>query len=409
MISAQARPILDYMTDNTQLHPPGTIVVTPWYGGIRGGVAIAVESLVQGLIAAGGAAVAVRFAADLWLPRVRRGTAGEEIVELCVRPRSSADGTLSQRAGYHLRATVARLCLRRLVRKYDIQVVHFAFAIEGYSVLAQQAREMGLKVITTFHGADVNATLQDPATSFIVDDIVRASDHVTVVSQTLFDRLTTSIPDVASRLSLIHNGVPTSFALAAEKMLATVASPPRWDILLVGQLIHRKGGDVLLNALVRVREQIPTVRAAFAGSGSFEGELRAQVDRLGLGPNVEFLGEFSRENLTAAYRATKLLVIPSRSEGLPLVLLEALWIGVPVVASAVDGLPEVVVDGVNGLLVPAENADALADALLRVLLDTGLRQHLGTQARASIADRYSPEAITAQYLEVYRQLLSESA
>jgi len=396
------------MTRKTQLRPPGIIAITPWYGGIRGGVAIAVESLVQGLIAAGGSAVAVQIAPDRWIPRVRRGTAGEEILELCVRPRSAAVGTLPQRVGYHFRAAVARLWLRRLVRKYDVQVVHFAFAIEGYSVLARQAREMGLKVVTTFHGADVNTTLYDPATSFIVEDIVQASHHVTVVSRTLFDRLTTAIPDVASRLSLIHNGVPTSYALAAKAMLATDAPSPRWDILLVGQLIPRKGGDVLLDALVHVRERIPTVRLAFAGNGSFEGVLRAQVERLGLGANVEFLGEISRTNIAATYRATKLIVIPSRSEGLPLVLIEALWLGVPVIASAVDGLPEVVLDDVNGLLVPPEDPRALADALLRMLLDTALYRRLSEGARASIADRYSPEAITARYLEVYDLVLRET-
>src|SRR5450432_2636455 len=134
----------------------------------------------------------------------------------------------------------------------------------------------------------------DPATSFIVEEIVQASDHVTVVSQTLFDRLATAIPDVVSRLSLIHNGVPTSFARAAEKMVAADAPPLRWDVLLVGQLIPRKGGDVLLDALARVREELPMVRVAFAGSGTFEAELRAQVTRLDLGANVEFVGEITR-------------------------------------------------------------------------------------------------------------------
>lgn len=393
------------MTRTQKPRTPGIIVVTPWYGGIRGGVAIAVESLVQGFIADGVAAVAVRVTPDRWLPHVRRGSVGEEIVDLCVRPRSSAAGSLTRSVGYHIRATLARRCLRRLVRQYDARIIHFAFAIEGYSLLAQQARELGLKVVTTFHGADVNATLLDPATSHIVEEIVQASDHVTVVSQTLYDRLVAAIPSVVPRLSLIHNGVPTSFARAAEKMTAADAPTVRWDVLLVGQLIVRKGGDVLLDALVRVREQLPNVRVAFAGSGSFEPQLRAQVARLNLGANVDFVGEISRVNMSAAYRSTKVLAIPSRSEGLPLVLLEALWLGVPVVASAVDGLPEVVVDEVNGLLVPAEDPDALADALLRLLLDADLHDRLSAQARASIARLYSPEAITVKYLEVYDQLL----
>ena len=387
--------------------PPGTIVVTPWYGGTRGGVAVASESLVHGLIAAGAESVAVLLAPDGWMPRVFHGSAGEEIVELCVRARSTAIGTLSQRAGYYLRRGIARESLYRIARKHKIRIVHFAYAVEGYADLARQAHDMGLKVVTTFHGADVNNTLQNPSTRYMVDEIVAESNHVTVVSQTLYDRLKAAIPGVASRLTLIHNAVPTTFAAAADDLPATEVEFPRWDILLVGQLIHRKGGDVFLDALARVRARIPTVRAAFAGAGSFEEELRAQVSRLDLDSNVEFLGELSREKLTAAYRSAKLLVIASRSEGLPLVLLEALWLGVPVVATAVDGLPEVVVEDVNGLLVPPEDAGALADALLRLLLDSDLRRRLGHQARNSIVDRFSPEATTEKYLDVYRQVLAD--
>lgn len=285
--------------------------------------------------------------------------------------------------------------------------MHFVYAIDGYADLALQAHELGLKVVTTFQGADVNSTLQNPSTRYMVDDIVARSDHVTVVSRTMYDRLTSAIPSVEPRLTLIHNAVPTTFAAAAEEVQAIDVTTPQWDILLVGQLIYRKGGDVFLDALARVRKRIPDIRAGFAGIGDQEEELRAQVRRLDLESNVEFVGELSRESLTAAYRSSKLLVIASRSEGLPLVLLEALWLGVPVVATAVDGLPEVIVEDVNGMLVPPENAGALADALLRLLLDSDLRRRLGGQARASIADRFSPEAATEKYLEVYRQVLAD--
>ena len=396
------------MTTSAWLRPPGALIVTPWYGGTRGGVAVAVESLVQGLIRAGGRAITMRLVPDGWIPRTRYGTADEEIVELCVRPHAAAVGTPSQRAGYYMRFEIAQHALRRIVREQDVRVVHFSYAIEQYPVLARLAREMGLKVVTTFHGSDVNNTLEDPATRYMVEELVAASDHITAVSRTLADRLKAAIPEIAPRLTVLHNGVPTAFAAAADGPRATDALTTRWEVLLAGQLTPRKGGDVLLDALALVREEIPTVHAAFAGSGRFESELRAHVVRLGLGANVEFLGNLSRENLSAAYRATKVLVIPSRSEGLPLVLLEALWLGVPVVATAVDGLPEVVRDDVNGLLVPPDDAPALADALRRILLDTGLRQRLSGQARASIADHFSPEATTEKYAEVYRMVLAGS-
>ncbi|MEO9250261.1 MAG: glycosyltransferase family 4 protein [Gemmatimonadaceae bacterium] len=395
------------MTDDRsgQLQPP-VLIITPWYGGTHGGVAVATESLAHALLASGGVCVVMRLAPDGFVPRRSVGVQGEEIIDICVRDISFSKGSPKQRLGYVARYWVLTQTLRRLIRRYGIRVAHFHFAVPGFDTMMRAARNAGLSVVTTYHGADVNTTLSDPVTCHLVRDMTELSDHLTVVSRTLRERLLAEVPSVRDRTTLVHNVVPTSFASAATAAVTDGAVDVKWDLLLVGQLILRKGGDVLLDALAHVVKRLPKVRLAFAGSGDLESSLVAQAKRLGLEGSVEFLGELSRSELLNAYRATRLLVIPSRSEGLPLVLLEALWMGLPVLASSVDGLPEVIRDGYNGLLVEPEDAATLAAAIVRVLTDDRLYAQMSKNARDSASQRFAPSVIAERFAEVYSLALN---
>jgi glycosyltransferase involved in cell wall biosynthesis len=378
------------------------LIITPWYGGTQGGVAVATESLAHALLETGGDCAIILVMPDGLRATTSRGSAGEEIVNLCVRAEASRVGSMTQRLGYRLRAWNAERIMRRLIRAHDLRVAHFHFTDPGYDVLMRLARKLGLGIVTTFHGAEVNSELQDPATSAAVRAMIRSSDRVTVVSQTLLDRVITSVPEAIESLSLIHNTVPTSFARATGDASSVRAeTKPRWDVLLVGSLIHRKGGDVLLDALAEVVHVLPHTRVAFAGTGDFETTLREQAVRLGLSGSVDFLGGVSRGALTEVYRQSRILAVPSRSEGLPLVLLEAQWLGIPAVASAVDGLPEAIADGENGLLVPAEDPPELARALIRALSDGPLYEWLRANALRIAGDRFSPAVMARRFQEVY--------
>lgn len=392
----------------TSPQPLASLIITPWYGGTQGGVAVATESLAHALLESGARCAVIRLAADGIIPQRSIGTAGEQIVDLCVRSDASARGTLLHRAGYHVRRRIAAGSLRRLIAEHDVRIAHFHYAMPGMEVLMRLAREAGLGVVTTFHGADVNSTLLDPATRPLVEEIIALSDRVTVVSRTLHERVLDAVPSVAPRLSVIHNVVPTAFARATSAAPAP-AGETRWDVLLVGQLIPRKGGDVLLDALARVVRVVPDVRVALAGAGSFGTALREQAARLGVTDNVHFLGEISRDALRDAYGETRILAIPSRSEGLPLVLLESQWLGIPAVASGVDGLPEAISDGENGLLVPPEDPDALAAALIRLLTDDTLRSALGAGAARRARERFAPPVMARAFQNVYAAACADRA
>jgi len=386
------------LIENPPLSP---LIVTPWYGGNHGGVAVATESLAHALLDAGSDCAILCLAPDGFSPRVSTGRRGEEVVEACVRRDAMARGSFTQQLGYYARRRTAERTLRRLVAHHDIRIAHFHFFAQEFDLLMWLARDAGLAVVSTFHGSDINERLFNNATRAAVETMARLSDQITVVSSSLRDRLVTAVPEVESRVSVVPNVVPTSFAHATADDDRRESA--RWDVLLVGQLIHRKGGDVLLDAMSRVVRDIPNARVAFAGTGDMESQLRAEATRAGISSQVDFLGELSRDATLDAYRNSRIIAIPSRSEGLPLVLLEAQWLGIPVVASAVDGLAEAISDGENGLLVPSEDSAALAGAITHLLSDEAYSAAIGTCARRRARYVFAPEAMLRAVTHVYAE------
>jgi len=153
----------------------------------------------------------------------------------------------------------------------------------------------------------------------------------------------------------------------------------------------------LIAALARIPADMRSqIRLRLCGTGPYEGELRRQVREAGLDEQVEFAGLIAYDEIPRQLRQSDVFVLPSLQEGLPLSLLEAMASGLPVVATAVGGIPGVVKDGVNGLLVPAAAPAALRDALVRLLANPALRQRLGTAARRDSLD-WSWAAVWERY------------
>jgi glycosyltransferase involved in cell wall biosynthesis len=167
----------------------------------------------------------------------------------------------------------------------------------------------------------------------------------------------------------------------------------------VARLCDVKGQRELLHAVARV----PEARLVLAGrdlerGGAFQDELERESERLGIRERVEF-GFY--EDVPALLETLDVVALPSWTEGLPLVLLEAMARARPVVATPVGGTPELVTDGETGLLVPPRDADALAEALRRVIDDPELARRLGEAARARVAERFTAAEQERRILELY--------
>jgi glycosyltransferase involved in cell wall biosynthesis len=185
-------------------------------------------------------------------------------------------------------------------------------------------------------------------------------------------------------------------------------APPRAPRLaVVGRLIPIKGHVVLLDALVRVRREVPEVTLELAGDGPLEQELRATVERLGLAGCVTFLGRVAPP--TPVYERAEILVVPSLGEGFGMVALEAMERGRAVVASDVGGLPEIVEAGVTGLVVPPRDAPALADAILELARDPARAAAFGAAGRERALSAFSQDRCTERIEQLYRTALETGA
>lgn len=221
----------------------------------------------------------------------------------------------------------------------------------------------------------------------------RAAAHVVAVSNRLRDLALETWPDGA--VSVIENGVDTElFRPAAPPRGAAPGGPLR--AVVVAQLIQRKGIQYLVEAVGGLRTAGRDVQVEVYGSGPYEPELKDRVRALGLSTSVAFRGLTTHNELPRILREADVFVLPSLQEGLPLALLEALASGLPAVATRVGGIPTLLRDGVDGLLVDPADAGGLRAALQRLLDDGDLRQRLRAAARAA-AERFSWRNIWRQY------------
>jgi glycosyltransferase involved in cell wall biosynthesis len=175
-------------------------------------------------------------------------------------------------------------------------------------------------------------------------------------------------------------------------------------LLFVGRLRIRKGVEVLLDALRRLVERGRAPRLLVAGDGEHRQSLERTAARLGVAGHVRFLGRCAAPEVRRRLAGADALVVPSLYEGMPLVILEAMEARVPVVASAVSGIPEVVVDGETGWLVPAEDPVALAAALAEVTADPAGARQRGAAGRRRLDALYRPAVVTRQWLELAGRL-----
>jgi glycogen(starch) synthase len=201
------------------------------------------------------------------------------------------------------------------------------------------------------------------------------------------------------RVHVIPPGVnPSLFAGPFEDPLAGIGRP---RILFVGRLAPQKGVRTLVAATRLL--QSPGARVLLVGDGPERPALEREAGRLGLGDRVRFLGFVPHDRVPAILTHADLLVLPSLYEELGTVLLEAMWAGLPIVASRTGGIPDVIEDGINGLLVPPGDPHTLAGAIDRVLGTPDLARRLA-EAASQRAKEYDWEVLAERVLKVYREL-----
>jgi glycosyltransferase involved in cell wall biosynthesis len=276
------------------------------------------------------------------------------------------------------RDAVHAVQIARSVRERGITHLHAHFATVSAVVARLAARLAGISYSVTAHAKDIFHEDVDPEQ---LRRIIADASSVVTVSDFNLDHLRATFGSDADHVRRVYNGINLDEFRYDEPR----DRPP--VIAAVGRLVEKKGFGDLIAAAARLRDAGRSFRVDLIGAGPLEAELKAQIDRLGLGNHVRMLGGLPQGEVVrivggaAAFAAPCVVGSDGNRDGLPTVLLEAMALGTPCVATPVTGIPEVLVDGVTGLLVPDRDPAAVADALALLLDDVDLRTSVAKAAR----------------------------
>ena len=303
--------------------------------------------------------------------------------------------------------------IRRVHRRWPFELIHAHMVVPDGWVAARLGARHGVPVVATAHRADVlDVPARGPLDAARVGEAVADVDQVCAVSRVVADAAARhGVPQRPIRV--VPNGadpetcrpwpraqVRAEFGLPADQPIVTY----------VGQLVERKGLVPLITAVARLADRpggVPLL--ALAGGGPQEQELERLARDLGIADRVRFIGRVEHRRVGRFMACGDLFVLPSFSEGLPTVVCEAMNCGLPVVATAVDGTPEIVRDGETGLLVPPGDPAALAAALGDLLADPARRQTMGEAALRVGRAEYTWDANARTMEGIYRDLIGASA
>ncbi len=308
-------------------------------------------------------------------------------------------------AGYLLYARLLGR-IRQLHSVKPIDVIHAHAALPCGHAAALLSRRLNIPFVVTVHGLDVfNACFLGgiPAAwrRKVSADVYGAARTVICISARVREILRTGTPaGICS--TIVHNGVNPNLFSPLPSEAAQLAP----EILIVGDLQRSKGHDLVLKALRSLMPSFPQLRCRIVGEGPDRAEFEALVRDLGIGERVRFVGRQSRSEVAEAMRRCSVFVLPSRSEALGCVYLEAMSCGKPVIACRGQGIDEVIEHGKNGWLVSVDGLEEIVQGLSALLSSPEMRMRIGTAARQTILEKLTLSHQAQHLAEVYRQAIA---
>jgi len=283
---------------------------------------------------------------------------------------------------------------------YDIIHCHILYGFHSIAALILQffsGKKVVVKVAATGPLSDFASLKKVMFGSFFLERLKKLDRIITICSQATIEASNEGFPP--SQITRIPNGVNTDFFHPAWKQQVQPGK-----IIFIGSLNPMKGVHLLIECVARLKEENQQIKLEIIGDGQERSKLEDLTSALGITNMVRFYGEIRdvRKHLQEA----ELFVLPSFSEGLPNVILEAMATGLPVISTRTGGIPDIIEDGINGLLVEPRNIDQLCEAVNRVLGNRALAQQLALKARETIEARFSIDHTANQYIKLYKELIS---
>ncbi|OFW86824.1 MAG: hypothetical protein A2794_00155 [Alphaproteobacteria bacterium RIFCSPHIGHO2_01_FULL_40_8] len=282
--------------------------------------------------------------------------------------------------------------IKAFIRENNIDIVHsHNYKSNLYGLLA--SRQAGVPIISTLHGwTGENNKIK--FYEFIDKHVVKKMDHLVSVS-----------PKINAKATLIPNGVdvnkfdPINVKRDLRKEFDLGNS---FVIGTAGRLSREKGQIGLIKAFEKIKEQIPAAKLLIAGEGPLQKDLERYAGKKSLAGSVVFAGKV--KDMPSLYKTMDIFVLSSITEGIPIVLLEAMAMQLPVISTDVGGTSYVIDPGKDGILIPPKDVNMLAENLVLLFKSKSLRSDLGQQARKKILDRFSLDSLYRSYLKIYEDI-----
>lgn len=304
--------------------------------------------------------------------------------------------------------------LVKMFKCYGPDILHInAAGVEDSHTLIIAGKIAGVrKIVVTFHIGNflpykvksLHVGLIDLFRKFIVRRVVSLSNETVAISETTKNEILQRYNLPQAKINVIHNGIDLD-GFELHKNIKISGEPFRREnetlLIAVCNLFPQKGTKYLLEALVNVDR----VRCLIVGDGDLRKRLIEQAYTLEIQDKVIFLGK--RDDVPALLNSADIFVLPSIDEGFPFVVLEAMATGLPVIATIVGGVPEMIQDGEEGILVESRNPEALAEAITKLSKSKDLRMVMGKKARKKIEENFSAIKMTDHTLEVYKRCVGE--
>jgi glycosyltransferase involved in cell wall biosynthesis len=297
------------------------------------------------------------------------------------------------------------LRLARLVREQQVDVVHAHQYTPFFYGLAARLCGPGRPILFTEHGRH-QPDYPRPKRKLANRLLLSRRDRVVGVGEAVRQALISNEGIPGRRVGVLYNGIDVdAFAAAGDRASARRemgVAPTEFVLLQVARLDYLKDHATAIRTLARVLSRAPQARLILVGDGPERPAVEAQVRELNIADKVQLLG--TRADVARLLHGADAFLLTSTSEGIPLTVIEAMAAGLPVVATNVGGLAEVVADGVTGFLAPAKDDAALAGHALRLAADAGLRRRMGLAGRARAKLHFDEPRMAHEYGRLYREL-----
>lgn len=297
-----------------------------------------------------------------------------------------------------------------LIRKEKIDLIHAHWFFPSGFTAGLAAKILKKPLVVTAHGSDL-LILKNKFWNLARSLIFKMADSITVVNPKLFAELKDNQRIDFKKINCISMGVDInqfSYQRNLEKKDTLINNLSRPILLYVGILSKFKGLDYLIKALPAIIEKFPQTNLVMIGLGQDKEELEKLALNLNLKEKVFFLGSLPNEELPAYYQKADVFVLPSLSEGTPVTILEAMASGCPVVATEAGGIPYLIKNGENGLLVKPQSSQELSRAIIEILSKPDLRDKFIKKAREIVEDNYDWQIIANKHKLLYESLIKNN-